>query len=189
MQQDTAASRPVNGFSRRCVVALLFFAPFWVAGSNDPGLLLELDRNTYELRARDLATGVEGPPLRVVLGSPAHPTPSGVFPLRIVVRNPGWNPGEVARASGALPVPPSSGGPLGIGKIPFAEGGEIALHGGADPLLLGKPVSLGCARATDDDLLRLIVWLEERRALARPQELASGEFHQHFRRPARVRVR
>ena len=34
------------------------------------------------------------------------------------------------------------------------SGGEIALHGGANPLLLGKPVSLGCARATDQDLLR-----------------------------------
>jgi lipoprotein-anchoring transpeptidase ErfK/SrfK len=66
----------------------------------------------------------------------------------VVVRNPGWSPGAIARSVGAHELPPSADGPLGAGKIPFAERGEIALHGGANPLLLGKPVSLGCrARA------------------------------------------
>ena len=175
---------------RRAVgVVLLTCVPLLIGGSSDPGVLLELDRTTFELHARDLATGAEGPPLRVALGSPTHPTPTGEFPLRVVVHNPGWSPGEIARSLGALPVPPSAKGPLGVGKIPFTPDGEIALHGGADPLLLGKPVSLGCARATDHDLLRLIAWLEERSALARPRELASGETHQHFRRPAHVRIR
>lgn len=157
-------------------------------GGADPGLLIELDRERFEVRVRDLASGDEGPKLSVVLGSPAHPTPPGEFPLHVVVRNPSWSPGEVARAFGARPVPPSSQGPLGVGKIPFAAGGEIALHGGANPLLLGKPVSLGCARATDVDLLRLIEWLEQRHALRGPVDVA-GEQHQYFRRPARVRVR
>ena len=75
-----------------------------------------------------------------------------------------------------------------IFEMPFA-GGEFALHGGANPLLVGKPVSLGCARATDADLLRLIAWLEERKALvAQPREVG-GELHRAFRRPARVVVR
>lgn len=168
---------------------MLACVPLLVGGSSDPGVLLELDRTTFELHARDLATGVEGPPLRVALGSPSHPTPSGDFPLHVVVHNPGWNPGEVARSRGAQPVAPSPRGPLGIGKIPISADGEIALHGGADPLLLGKPVSLGCARATDHDLLRLIAWLEERNALAQAHAQASGESLQHFRRPARVRIR
>src|SRR5262245_44203714 len=160
-----------------------------VAGTSDPGVLLELDRAHFEVRARDLATGVVGPSLKVVLGSPAHPTPKGDFPLHVVVRNPGWIPGTTARASGAHPVPPSAQGPLGAGKIPFAEGGEIALHGGANPLLLGKPVSLGCARATDADLLGLFDWLEQQRALQRPVAIAGGELRQYFRRPARATVR
>lgn len=167
---------------------LLLSIPLLLAGNADPGVVLELDRRAFEVRARDLATGAESPSLRLVLGSPSHPTPAGVFPLHVVVRNPGWHPGTVARAAGARPVAPSSSGPLGVGKIPFAAGGEIALHGGAHPLLLGKPVSLGCARATDDDLLELIDWLEAHRALAAPRERAGGELHQHFRRPARVRV-
>jgi hypothetical protein len=178
----------------RVQVAALFFAallclPWLIGGATDPGVLIELDRDRFEVNVRDLASGAVGPSLRVVLGSPAHPTPKGDFPLHVVVRNPGWIPGTTARASGAHPIPPSAQGPLGIGKIPFAEGGEIALHGGANPLLLGKPVSLGCARATDRDLLALFDWLEQQRALQQPVELASGELRQYFRRPARVTVR
>ena len=192
MRSERHARRPARlsrARGRRHVAQLLLYLPILLAGSRDPGVLLELDREAYELRPRDLATGDAGPPLRLVLGSPAQPTPSGVYPLDRVVRNPGWYPGAVARSFGARPVLPSSAGPLGVGKIPFASGGEIALHGGADPLLLGKPVSLGCARATDHDLLRLIAWLEARDALGPPRERAGGELHQRFRRPARVRVR
>ena len=174
---------------RSALLACLLCLPGLIAGTSDPGVLLELDRESFEVHVRDLASGAEGPRLRVVLGSPAHPTPKGDFPLHVVVRNPGWSPGATARSYGAHPVPPSAAGPLGVGKIPFAGNGEIALHGGANPLLLGKPVSLGCARATDEDLLRLFDWLEEQHALAQPVVVAGGEFRQYFRRPARVSVR
>jgi L,D-transpeptidase catalytic domain len=170
-------------------LAALLCLPWLCAGTSDPGVLLELDRGRFEVRVRDLASGAEGPSLRVALGSPAHPTPKGDFPLHVVVRNPGWHPGVLARSYGARPVAPSAGGPLGAGKIPFAERGEIALHGGANPLLLGKPISLGCARATDQDLLKLFAWLEQHRALQRPVEAEDGELRQYFRRPARVVVR
>lgn len=170
------------------LAALALCAPALLAGSRDPGLLIEVDRSRFEVRSRDLAAGVEGPVLRVALGSPAHPTPPGDYPLYTLVQNPGWKPGPVARSRGARPVPPSESGPLGVGKLPFG-GGEIALHGGANPLLLGKPVSLGCARATDADLLRLIAWLEEREALVGRAVEVDGELHQRFRRPARVVVR
>jgi len=170
-------------------LAWLLCVPWLIGGSADPGVLLELDRGSFEVSARDLASGAEGPSLRVVLGSPAHPTPSGSYPLFVVVRNPGWSPGAIARSAGAHEIAPSADGPLGVGKIPFAERGEIALHGGANPLLLGKPVSLGCARATDEDLLKLFDWLERQRALRRPEAVAGGELRQYFRRPARVSVR
>lgn len=172
----------------RWLTALALCAPALLAGARDPGLLIEVDRSRFEVRARDLASGVDGPVLRVALGSPAHPTPAGDYPLYTLVQNPGWNPGPVARARGARPVPPSDSGPLGVGKLPFG-GGAIALHGGANPLLVGKPVSLGCARATDADLMRLIAWLEERGALVGRVVEVDGELHQHFRRPARVVVR
>lgn len=189
LERNGKGPRPARPQARRLGSAGLLCLPFLLAGTSDPGVLIELDRSAFEVRVRDLAAGVEGPQLRVVLGSPAHPTPSGNYPLHLVVRNPGWSPGAVARSYGARAVAPSSEGPLGVGKIPFAAGGEIALHGGANPLLLGKPVSLGCARATDGDLLRLFGWLEERRALQRPVATAGGELYQYFRRPARVVIR
>lgn len=172
----------------RPLLLLLGLAPLLLAGSRDPGLLLELDRETFRLTARDLRSDLEGPSLRVVTGSPAHPTPAGEFPLYTVVRNPGWKPGETARELGARPIAPSDRGPLGVAKIVFADEG-VALHGGADPLLLGKPVSLGCVRTLDTELLALLAWLEERDGLMLRRPQPDGELHQGFRRPARIVVR
>jgi hypothetical protein len=169
---------------RRCLLGLLLLL---TAGAGDPGLLLDLDLERFALTARDLRQGITGPTLRVVVGSPGHPTPAGVFPIFGVVRNPAWDPGETARGLGAQPVAPSADGPLGVAKIAFARDG-IALHGGADPLLLGKPVSLGCVRALDADLLGLLDWLEARGGLLVAREGPGGELHQGFRRPARIRV-
>lgn len=170
------------------LLLLLALVPPLLAGSGDPGLLLELDLESFRLTARDLRSDVEGPSLRVVTGSPAHPTPAGEFPIYTVVRNPGWAPGETARERGARPVAPSDQGPLGVAKIVFAGDG-VALHGGADPLLLGKPVSLGCVRTLDTELLTLLDWLEERDGLMVRRRQPDGELHQGFRRPARIVVR
>jgi len=174
--------------SPRRPLLLLLLLPMLLAGTSDPGLLLELDRERFSLTVRDLRQDLTGPTLKVVTGSPAHPTPSGDFRLFAVVRNPGWKPGQVARQLGARPVPPSSEGPLGVAKIGFARDG-LALHGGADPLLLGKPVSLGCVRTLDEEFLALLDWLEERGGLWRPSAQPDGELHQGFRRPARLVVR
>lgn len=167
---------------------LLGLLPLLLASSADPGIVFELDREQFVLIATDLASGETGPRLRVAVGSPAHPTPAGDFPVYGVVRNPGWRPGETARRYGARPIPPSSRGPLGAAKLPFGRAG-VALHGGADPLLIGKPISLGCVRALDDDLLGLLDWLEAQGALARGLPQADGEIHQAFRRRAHMVVR
>jgi hypothetical protein len=159
------------------------------SGRGDPGILLRLDRESFELDASDLRDGVAGPRLRVVLGSPAHPTPRGEYALERVVRNPAWWPGPTARAAGARPLPPSSDTPMGVAKIPFGSAGVFALHGGAIPLLLGKPVSGGCIRAADEDLAALLTWLEGRDSLRGPRGEPEGEIHQRFRRPARLVTR
>jgi hypothetical protein len=172
----------------RTIACLSLLSAPLLASGGDPGLLLELDRARFELVARDLRENARGPQLRVAIGSPAHPTPAGVFPLHQVIRNPGWKPGALARASGARKESASARGPLGVAKIPFAEGG-VALHGGAHPRLLGKPISLGCVRAADADLLGLLDWLEGRGALGPARGGPGGETRQAFRRPARLRVR
>ncbi|HEY8154587.1 MAG TPA: L,D-transpeptidase [Myxococcota bacterium] len=158
-----------------------------LGAGGDPGVLLELDRDAYVVVARDLRAGVNGPALRVAVGSPAHPTPTGSFPLREVVHNPGWSPGPTARRAGARPEPPSKKGPLGAAKIPFQ--GTYALHGGSRPLLLGKPITLGCLRSADPELLELLTWLGQQGALGAERRLASGELHQSFVRPARLVIR
>lgn len=161
--------------------------PLLLGFEADPGLVVELDLGSFELKAKDLRSRELGPEFAVVTGSPGHRTPSGDFSADIVVHNPAWKPGDTARSYGADPIPPSMDGPLGIGKIPFAGDG-IALHGGADPLLLGKPVSLGCVRVRDPDFAQLVAWFNAQGALRAPRLQADGEVHQRFGRPVRIVV-
>jgi len=175
------------------VLALLALAPgVFATGARaaaDEGLVLMLDRGRYELVAHDARDGESGPRLPVTIGSPAHPTPAGEFALRQVVLHPAWTPTPRLRRKGALAEPPSDDGPMGVAKLPFAQAGAIALHGGATPLVLGKPVSNGCVRALDEDLLALLAWLDARGALGPEQPRSGGEIGRSFRRPAVLRVR
>jgi lipoprotein-anchoring transpeptidase ErfK/SrfK len=173
---------------RVCFAALAITALLGVARS-DPGILLVLDRDRFELSARDERGGAEGPKLSVALGSPAHPTPKGVFRLQQIILNPAWTPGPTARAQGAEPLPPTRSGPMGAAKIPFSESRSLALHGGGIPLLLGKPITSGCIRAADSDLLSLIEWLTSRGAVADGIETRAGEVRRAFRRPVRLLTR
>jgi hypothetical protein len=172
----------------RTITLILLSAVLLGSDSADPGVLLELDRERFELTTRDLRDGADGPLLPVALGSPANATPVGDFRLHQVIRNPEWRPGRIARAAGAERVPASSTGPLGVAKIPFAQDG-IALHGGAHRLVLGKPVSMGCIRIADPDLLGLLDWLDAQGVLGPSREQPNGERPQGFRRPVRLRVR
>ena len=158
------------------------------AGDGDPGLILELDRDRYELSSFDARSGEPGPHARIVLGSPANETPDGDHSVGRVILNPSWHPSAAAQEAGAQRRPPSLDGPMGVAKIPFAETGSIALHGGGDLLLLGKPVSGGCVRARDADLLRIIAWMRQRGALGPPVVRDDGEVHRSFQRPVRLRI-
>ena len=182
-------------FAMLSAVALLVAAPFDSAaagagersGRPDPGIRFELDRETYRVHVVDLASGEAGPEVPVAIGSPAHPSPRGEFRVWQVVHDPAWNPGQTARSLGARRVPASPDGPLGIAKIPIL--GEYALHGGASWLTVGKPLTLGCLRATDESIRELILWLESRGALSRSPATLSGERPQAFARPARFVIR
>jgi hypothetical protein len=154
---------------------------------DDAGILLHVDLASFRLEAFDLDTAAIGPILRVSVGSPSNPTPTGEFrPIRLVA-NPSWTPGPVARSSGARPHAPSGESPLGLGKLPL-EFGAIQIHAGAHPLQLGKPMSLGCVSVDDASWLRLIAWLEERESLQSWRRRANGEIETGFRRPVRVVV-
>lgn len=171
-----------------CALAVAALGSLALLGaSDDAGVVLEVDRRRFALRAVDLERPARGPLFRVALGSRAHPTPTGVFPARRVIWNPDFLPGPRARARGARAVPPSSDGPLGVLKIPFGRG--MAVHGGAHRFARGHRLTLGCVSALDEDLVALVAWLEERGALAPRDPQPSGEIHQRLRRPLRIRVR
>lgn len=151
------------------------------------GIRVRVDLEAFELRGSDPRRPDDALRVPVVTGSPAHPTPTGRFTPRIAIRNPAWKPGPIARDRGAERMPPSTRTPMGIAKIPLGPEG-FNLHGGADPLLLGKPVSLGCVRTLDPDFARLIKWFKAQRALLEPRLQPDGEVHQGFARPIRIRV-
>jgi hypothetical protein len=77
---------------------------------------------------------------------------------------------------------------MGVAKIPLGKGRNVALHGGGVAMLLGKPITGGCIRAADADLLGLIAWLEQRGALADGVETAEGEVARVFLRRVRLLI-
>lgn len=171
------------------ILGLVLVATFALgSGGPDPGLVIEIDRESYLLRAHDLRDDVAGPQAPVAVGSPGHATPTGIFPLHQVVHDPAWSPGANARRVGAAAFDASPDGPMGVAKLPFAPGG-YALHGGGERVVLGKPVSLGCVRMTDAGILELIAWMRERDALRSQPPAGAGERHEPLLRPARIVIR
>jgi hypothetical protein len=156
--------------------------------ARDPGVHVRVDLERFELVAVDARRPDAALVLPVATGSPQHPSPAGRYAPREVVRNPGWQPGAQARAWGAEPMDPSDHTPMGVAKIPLSANG-FALHGGANPIVVGKPVSLGCVRLSDRDMLALLDWLDRAGALAPGHPLANGEIHQALRRPVAFEVR
>jgi lipoprotein-anchoring transpeptidase ErfK/SrfK len=149
---------------------------------------VRVDLERFELVAVDARVPEAALVLPVATGSPRHPSPPGRYVPREVVRNPAWKPGNKARAWGAVPLAPSEDGPMGIAKIPLTGDG-FAVHGGANPLVVGKPISLGCVRLSDADMQALLDWLERAGALAEPRTRANGEIHHALRRPVAFEVR
>jgi hypothetical protein len=160
------------------------------AESSEAGdLLMVIESSTFQLSVLDSRSGERSPTIRVALGSPESATPTGRFPLERIILSPSWRPGVVAKRAGAEPEPASLDTPMGAVKIPFAARGVIALHGGGDQRALGKPISAGCVRATDADLLRVVAWLDGRNALASATRVQNGEYHRRFRRSIELVVR
>jgi hypothetical protein len=187
-------------FTARCLALAIGFTalsltslPGVVLAADDPGLELEIDLEGFVVRTRDLRSGEAGPVVAIGPGSPRNPTPTGRHRVGWVVLRPSWTPSDEAQVAGAVREPASLESPMGVAKIPFAEQGSIALHGGGDPRVLGRPISAGCVRTRDADLLRVIGWLDLAGALGDPEldadDPAGGEVRRPIRRPTWVVVR
>jgi len=162
-----------------------------IAWSEGRPILIEVSLADGTFQASDITRGTRGATIsaQVATGSPAFPTPPGQYSPKRLILNPQWQPGAFARANGAERMPASGETPMGLAKIPLTSSGVVALHGGATPLVLGKPVSLGCVRMTDADMAALISWLDGSEALAPPRPQPNGEIIRAFRRPVRISVR
>ena len=192
LRRPCTARRTFRRFVLVCAL-LLAGAGAVFAGGDDPGLELEIDLERFVVRTRDLRSGDVGPEVAVGPGSPRNPTPRGRHRVGWVVLRPSWTPSDEALASGAPKLPPSLESPMGVAKIPFAEFGSVALHGGGDPRSLGRPISAGCVRTRDADLLRVIAWLDLAGALGDPvldtEDPDTGEVRRPVHRPTWVVVR
>lgn len=83
--------------------------------------------------------------LRVGLGKPSHPTPTGEFRIVNMERDPTWNPPDSRWAEGMGPIPPGPANPLGTRWIGISSP-AIGIHGTPAPETVGRRSSHGCIR-------------------------------------------
>ncbi len=81
----------------------------------------------------------------VATGQSIYPTPSGVFSVVNMQRNPWWLPPNSAWAKGLKPVPPGPGNPLGTRWMGLSAAG-VGMHGTPDDASIGYSRSHGCIR-------------------------------------------
>lgn len=88
----------------------------------------------------------------VAIGRPSRPTPAGTY--RIVARhlNPTWYPPE-----GGRPVPPGPDNPLGSRFLALSLAG-YGVHGTNAPASIGRAVSRGCVRLSEEHVALLWRW-------------------------------
>lgn len=125
--------------------------PAWISaararlGATD--VSLHIDRSERSLTVRDRDRTVQR--VRIGVGAPAHPTPTGRFAVtdKLAMGGPGTTYGCCALALSAhQPRLPSTWNGLD----------RIAVHGTQSPETIGVAASLGCMHASERDLHRLM---------------------------------
>jgi lipoprotein-anchoring transpeptidase ErfK/SrfK len=91
---------------------------------------------------------------RVAVGQPSYPTPTGRFRIIKKEKNPWWNPPNAGWASGASPIPPGPGNPLGTRWMGLSVG-AVGIHGTYNSASIGGFASHGCIRMYLRDAERL----------------------------------
>jgi lipoprotein-anchoring transpeptidase ErfK/SrfK len=91
---------------------------------------------------------------RVAVGQPSYPTPIGRFRIIKKEKNPWWNPPDAGWASGAAPIPPGPGNPLGTRWMGLSVG-AVGIHGTYNAASIGGFASHGCIRMYLRDAERL----------------------------------
>ena len=87
---------------------------------------------------------------RVATGQAQYPTPTGLWHIVDMQRNPWWRPPDSDWAKGLKPIPPGPGNPLGTRWMGLAAPG-VGIHGTPDAASIGYSASHGCIRMLISD--------------------------------------
>jgi lipoprotein-anchoring transpeptidase ErfK/SrfK len=107
------------------------------------GPLIVIQRAANSLRLFDGRTLVRA--FGVATGQSVYPTPSGLFHIVDMQRDPWWYPPDSDWARGEKPVPPGPGNPLGTRWMGIDSPG-VGMHGTPDDSSIGYSASHGCVR-------------------------------------------
>ena len=107
------------------------------------GPLIVIRRGANELRYYQGAKVVRK--FGVATGQAVYPTPTGMFTIVDMQRNPWWRPPDSDWAKGLDPIPPGPGNPLGTRWMGLTAPG-VGIHGTPDDSSIGYSASHGCVR-------------------------------------------
>jgi hypothetical protein len=107
------------------------------------GPVIVIHRNSHRLYLYQGVKLVRA--LRVGTGRLTAPTPVGRFRIVTKARNPWWYPPAAGWATGANPIPPGPGNPLGTRWMGLSVS-EVGIHGTPDAASVGYSRSHGCVR-------------------------------------------
>jgi lipoprotein-anchoring transpeptidase ErfK/SrfK len=106
--------------------------------------------------------------LGVATGQPSYPTPLGEFTIVDKQPNPWWYPPNSDWATGASPIPPGPGNPLGTRWMGLSVP-SVGIHGTPDAASIGYSASHGCIRMRIADA----EWLYDRVSIGTPVFIVS----------------
>jgi len=109
----------------------------------DFGPLIWIDRGSNTLRLYNGLRFVQS--FGVATGRSQYPTPSGLWAIVDMQRNPWWRPPDSPWAQGLKPIPPGPGNPLGTRWMGLNAAG-VGIHGTPDAASIGYSASHGCIR-------------------------------------------
>jgi lipoprotein-anchoring transpeptidase ErfK/SrfK len=107
------------------------------------GPVIWVDRGSNTLRLYDGVNLVQT--FGVATGQSLYPTPSGMWQIVDMQRDPWWYPPNSAWAQGEKPVPPGPGNPLGTRWMGLDAPG-VGIPGTPDAASIGYSASHGCIR-------------------------------------------
>jgi lipoprotein-anchoring transpeptidase ErfK/SrfK len=107
------------------------------------GPIVVINRGANTLKLYDSTRLVRT--FHVATGTSQYPTPSGIFSVVQMQRDPWWLPPDSDWARGLDPVPPGPGNPLGTRWMGISAPG-VGMHGTPDDASIGYSRSHGCIR-------------------------------------------